>query len=140
MTAKYPPISAGTRVVTTQATTSEAEWQEEARVQRKWGIRGTVSSHSDSHGLCYLVNHEDGTSGWYEPSEFEILETAGGGASDGLASKVGPGFGDVVAHATDPKTGAIDLRRMEQLEGRFGSNGGRGCDVRRGACSCGAWH
>jgi hypothetical protein len=52
---------------------------------------------------------------------------------------VGSTFGDVIAHATT-KDGVIDLARMEKLEGRFGSNGGRGCDVLSGPCSCGAWH
>lgn len=53
---------------------------------------------------------------------------------------VGPTFTDVVAHATDPETGTIDLNKMQKLEGRFGTNGGRGCDVLSGPCSCGAWH
>ncbi|MEK7649782.1 MAG: hypothetical protein AAB367_02405 [Patescibacteria group bacterium] len=53
--------------------------------------------------------------------------------------EVGRSFEDVVAHATD-KTGAVDLGRMQELEGRFGTNGGRDCDVLEGPCSCGAWH
>lgn len=53
--------------------------------------------------------------------------------------EVGPTLNDVVAHAMTP-TGAIDLAKMQELEGRYGSNGGRGCDVARGPCSCGAWH
>lgn len=52
---------------------------------------------------------------------------------------VGPNFENVIAYATT-ENGAIDLARMEKLEGRFGSNGGRGCDVLSGPCSCGAWH
>ena len=56
-----------------------------------------------------------------------------------LASMVGPDFQDVVAYATTPE-GYVDLSKMEKLEGRFGSNAGRGCDVRSGPCSCGAWH
>ncbi len=36
--------------------------------------------------------------------------------------------------------GAIDLRKMRELEGRYGHNGGMGCDVLKGPCSCGAWH
>lgn len=42
--------------------------------------------------------------------------------------KVGPNYSDVVAHATTPD-GAIDLLKIQELEGRFGSNGGVGCDV-----------
>jgi hypothetical protein len=52
---------------------------------------------------------------------------------------VGSSFEDVIAHATT-EGGAIDLRRIEELEGRCGTNGGRGCDVTSGPCSCGAWH
>jgi hypothetical protein len=36
--------------------------------------------------------------------------------------------------------GTIDARKMQALEGSCGSNGGRGCDVTEGPCSCGAWH
>lgn len=53
--------------------------------------------------------------------------------------EVGDRFEDVMTHATT-KEGAIDLRKIDELEGRFGTNGGRGCDVRSGPCSCGAWH
>ena len=56
---------------------------------------------------------------------------------------VGDRFEDVVAHATrvDPQHGSvIVLSEIDKLEGRFGYNGGRGCDVRSGPCSCGAWH
>lgn len=56
-----------------------------------------------------------------------------------LSTMVGPNFRDVVRYAATPE-GAIDLAKMQELEGRFGSNGGHGCDVRKGPCSCGAWH
>jgi len=36
--------------------------------------------------------------------------------------------------------GVIDLSKMEKLEGSCGSNGGKGCDVTKGPCSCGGWH
>ncbi len=52
---------------------------------------------------------------------------------------VGERFEDVFAHAlTDD--GSLDLRKIQELEGRFGYNGGKGCDTRDGPCSCGAWH
>ncbi len=35
---------------------------------------------------------------------------------------------------------ALDLGLMQAHEGLQGRNGGRGCDVSRGPCSCGAWH
>ncbi len=52
---------------------------------------------------------------------------------------IGDDYASVVRYATTSE-GAIDLSKMGELEGRFGSNGGRGCDVRSGPCSCGAWH
>ena len=58
---------------------------------------------------------------------------------DDKKKEIGTDFNDVLNHAMT-KTGAIDLKKMEELRGRFGSNGGRGCDVLSGPCSCGAWH
>jgi len=52
---------------------------------------------------------------------------------------IGSEFNDVINYAINEK-GHLDLRKIEKLEGRFGSNGGRGCDVLSGPCSCGAWH
>ena len=54
-------------------------------------------------------------------------------------SIVGSTFNDVVRYATT-SDGALDLQRMQKLEGRYGTNGGRECDVQEGPCSCGAWH
>lgn len=34
----------------------------------------------------------------------------------------------------------LDLAKLEEGEGLYGFNGGRGCDVLDGPCSCGAWH
>ncbi len=49
-------------------------------------------------------------------------------------------FEGLIQHAMT-KDG-IDLRKIEAQEGRYGRNGGRGCDVGPGGgpCSCGAWH
>jgi len=52
--------------------------------------------------------------------------------------ELGPTFDDLLAHVTDD--GVVDLAAMQQFEGRYGYNGGRGCDVLEGPCSCGAWH
>lgn len=51
---------------------------------------------------------------------------------------IGSDFGSVVRYATTRD--GIDSRKMQELEGRYGYNGGRGCDVLHGPCSCGAWH
>jgi hypothetical protein len=53
-------------------------------------------------------------------------------------ARIGPTFDDVVRHVT--RNGVVDLAALDALEGRYGTNGGRGCDVLRGPCSCGAWH
>ncbi len=70
----YPPISPGTSVRTTQANWGLCkEWTEEGWASKKWGVRGKVLTHHDSHGLCYEVRHEDGTVGCYDPSELEVI-------------------------------------------------------------------
>ena len=55
-------------------------------------------------------------------------------------SRVGDSFEDVINYAFDHEMNAIDSRKLMELEGRYGTNGGVGCDVREGPCSCGAWH
>ncbi|MBI1968395.1 hypothetical protein HYS49_00650 [Candidatus Woesearchaeota archaeon] len=57
---------------------------------------------------------------------------------DNRTASVGPSFEEVVKYATTD--GTIDIGKLEELEGRYGYNGGRGCDVKSGPCSCGAWH
>ncbi len=71
---KYPPISPGTVVETTEPDLScRGEWTDEGWAKRKWGVRGKVLTHHDSHGLCYDLKHEDGTEGCYNPSELKVL-------------------------------------------------------------------
>jgi len=54
-------------------------------------------------------------------------------------SFIGPSTNDVFNYSlTDNKE--INLSKMAELEGRFGYNGGQGCDVLDGPCACGAWH
>lgn len=72
--APYPPLSPGRKVKTTRPNMAlRKEWTDEGWRERKWNVQGTVVSHSDSHGLCYKVRHEDGTGGYYDPSELEIM-------------------------------------------------------------------
>ncbi len=71
----YPPISPGTLVQTTDPNMKmRKEWTDEGWEKRKWGVRGKVLRHHDSHGLCYDVKHEDGSEGCYDPSEFRVCE------------------------------------------------------------------
>lgn len=69
---KWPPISCGTKVVTTKSNPEIDDWTEESLRARLWGAKGVVIMHHDSHGLCYDVRHEDGTVGCYDPTEFQV--------------------------------------------------------------------
>lgn len=33
---------------------------------------GTITTHSDSHGLCFCVDHGDGDVAWYDPDELTL--------------------------------------------------------------------
>ena len=67
-------ISPGTPVKTTEENLNlRGEWTQEALLGRKWGLKGVVVTHHDSHGLCYEVRHEDGSVGCYDPSELEVI-------------------------------------------------------------------
>ena len=73
--AKYPPISPGTVIVTMQPNLEmRDEWTDEGWASRKLGVRGTVITHHDSHGLYYDVRHTDGTVGCYDPSELKVVQ------------------------------------------------------------------
>ena len=75
MATQYPPIQPGTIVRTTRENKAlRGEWTKAAIANRKWGVKGVIVMHHDSHGLCYDVQHEDGTKGSYDPSELEIVE------------------------------------------------------------------
>lgn len=70
----WPPIAPNTRVKTTQSDTARiGDWQPASLAEQKWGVGGKIISHSDSHGLCYQVEHDDGSKAWYNPSELEVL-------------------------------------------------------------------
>ena len=72
---KWPPISPGTKVRTTQPNMAlRKEWTDEGWESKEWGVQGVVIAHHDSHGLCYDVRHEHGTQGCYDPSELEIVK------------------------------------------------------------------
>ncbi len=73
-TTAYPPIPNGTPVKTTQANTSHREeWTEEGWASKKWDIKGTIVATRRGHGLYYEVKHGDGTVGYYDPSELEVI-------------------------------------------------------------------
>lgn len=66
-------LQRGTKVRTTQPNMDMIEeWDPEALKRRKWGVTGTVIAEHDAHGLYYVVRHEDGSFGGYDPSELEV--------------------------------------------------------------------
>lgn len=67
------PLPQGTTVRTTKKNKAVNDWTAEARKSRRWGVRGTVVMHHDSHGPSYEVRHEDGTIGHYDPSEIVAI-------------------------------------------------------------------
>ena len=48
----------------------EKEFTPKAILHRSGGVTGTILRHHDSHGLCYDIEHGDGTEGSYDPEEF----------------------------------------------------------------------
>ncbi len=70
----WPPIAVGTVVNTIQPTQSkENGWTEEGLASRQWGVEGEIVGYHDSHGLHYDVKHPDGTLGYYDPTELEVV-------------------------------------------------------------------
>jgi len=41
---------------------------------RRWGAKGTIKQYSNSHGLCFDVEHDDGVLGYYEPDELKLID------------------------------------------------------------------
>jgi hypothetical protein len=61
-------VPIGTRVKVAESL-SRRDFTPEAVAERVPGARGRIVDYSDGHGLCYSVQHEDGTSGYYDPDE-----------------------------------------------------------------------
>ncbi len=78
--AEAPPMPSfvpyGTRVTTTKKDASE-DWVDNERPSCRWGVKGHITGHSDSHGLCYEVQHEGGGFAWYNHDELVVDEIAG---------------------------------------------------------------
>lgn len=69
-----PVLMPGTQVKTMEPNMElRGEWTEEGWASKKPGVNGVIIKHHDSHGLCYDVQHEDGSIGCYDPSELEII-------------------------------------------------------------------
>lgn len=75
MTIKAEVLENGTKVKTVlQKENVSKNWVPEILASRKWDTLGVVVKHSDSHGLCYGVRHDDGSASWYDPHELEVQD------------------------------------------------------------------
>jgi hypothetical protein len=70
---KNARIPVGTLVKTTEENPFVTDWSSEAKTSRKWGVEGSILVCHDSHGLCYEVRHPDGSVGYYDPTELELV-------------------------------------------------------------------
>ncbi len=70
---KLRKIQVGDRVQTTQENPKVTDWAEDAKKSRQWGVLGNVTVEHGSHGVCYSVRHDDGTIGYYDPTELEFV-------------------------------------------------------------------
>ena len=84
----------GCRVITLHSKTDD--WTITAKYARRWGIVGTVTDLSNSHGLCYEIKHDDGTVAWYDPSEFVKYEVLNSYEKDSHCSYCGNKFENLI--------------------------------------------
>ncbi len=63
------PVHANGFLVRTATELDGRDYTAEARAQRKPGVGGKILGHSDSHGICYQVEHDDGSTAYYDPGE-----------------------------------------------------------------------
>jgi len=62
----------GERVLTL-ASAGAPDWTDEALKSRKWGVRGKIIQYHTGHSYVYEIKHDDGTFGYYEPGELNLL-------------------------------------------------------------------
>ena len=61
-------LEVGTKVIThIDPKLVSDDWQNQG--ERRSDVEAEIVDVSDSHGLCYKVQYEDGTRGWFDPHE-----------------------------------------------------------------------
>lgn len=70
----WPPDSVGTRVKTAPAL-GVRDFNTDVVLCRRPNAWGNIVGHSDGHGLCYEVRHDDGVRAYYDPDE--LFDEAG---------------------------------------------------------------
>lgn len=69
----YPALKVGTKVLTVETNHTSKDWDKKALASRRFGVVGTIIHESNSHGLCFKVEHEDGSIGYYDPWELDSI-------------------------------------------------------------------
>lgn len=66
---EYLPINPGITVATVEPKVPDDNWlPDDKRGNRRFGVQGRMAEGPSECGL-YMIQHEDGTKGWYHPSE-----------------------------------------------------------------------
>jgi len=65
----HATIREGARVETVRSAKEATDWAAEVLRARRWGVLGRVIKEHASHGLCFSVQHEDGSIAVYESHE-----------------------------------------------------------------------
>jgi len=65
-------LRVGQRVRTLQDT-KPTGYERGARSGNVWGMTGRIAQLHTGHGMCYQVQHDDGSTGMYEPEELEVV-------------------------------------------------------------------
>ena len=59
----------GQNVLTVKPEREAGDWSEAAKASRRWDAFGVITDYHNSHGLVYVVEHKDGSTGYYEEHE-----------------------------------------------------------------------
>lgn len=65
-------LKIGDQVVTERPAIESSDWTPEAAKARRWGVKARIVKLSNSHGLCFQVEYEDGMYGWHETWELKL--------------------------------------------------------------------
>jgi len=57
------------QIIKTVEKLEDRDFTKEGIAARRPNSIGAIIGHSDSHGLCYYVRHQDGTKAYYDPDE-----------------------------------------------------------------------
>jgi len=60
-------------IVETVEDAGATDWNPPAREKVQWGVMGKVKEHHDSHGLCYVVEFDNGNLAVFETKELKVV-------------------------------------------------------------------